>query len=74
MAPKLDAYEQAIYFYLFRHTRLLDLEETVVGFKSARRRMACGIGEKGKPMSESTAYVKLQSLEQKGCIVVLDST
>ena len=73
LAPRLDTYEQAIYLYLFRHTRLIGLEEGVVGFKSARRRMACGIGEKGKPMSENTAYEKLQSLQKKGCIVILDS-
>jgi len=73
LAPRLDTYEQAIYLYLFRHTRLIGLEEAVVGFKSARRRMACGIGEKGKPMSENTAYEKLQSLQKKGCIVILDS-
>lgn len=73
LAPRLDMYEQAIYLYLFRHTRLVGLEEGVFGFKSARRRMACGIGEKGKPMSESTAYEKLQSLQQKGCIAILDS-
>jgi hypothetical protein len=73
LAPRLDTYEQAIYTYLFRHTRLVGLDEAVVGFKSARRRMACGIGEKGKPMSESTAYEKLQSLQKKGCIVILDS-
>jgi hypothetical protein len=73
LAPRLDTYEQAIYLYLFRHTRLVGLEEKVVGFKSARRRMACGIGEKGKPMSENTAYEKLQSLQKKGCIVILDS-
>jgi hypothetical protein len=74
LAPRLDTYEQAIYFYLFRHSRLIGLEEVTIGFKSARRRMACGIGEKGKPMSEGTAYVKLQSLQAKGCIVILDST
>ena len=73
LAPRLDTYEQAIYLYLFRHTRLVGLEEAVIGFKSARARMACGIGEKGKPMSENTAYEKLQSLQQKGCIVILDS-
>jgi len=73
LAPRLDTYEQAIYLYLFRHTRLVGIEETVVGFKSARRRMACGIGEKGKPMSENTAYEKLQSLQKKGCIVILDT-
>ena len=74
LAPRLDTYEQAIYLYLFRHTRLIGLQEAVIGFKSARRRMACGIGEKGKPMSEGTAYEKLQSLQTKGCIVILDST
>lgn len=73
LAPRLDTYEQAIYLYLFRHTRLIGVEEAVVGFKSARRRMACGVGEKGKPMSENTAYEKLQSLQKKGCIVILDS-
>jgi hypothetical protein len=74
LAPRLDTYEQAIYLYLFRHTRLVGLEEAVIGFKSARTRMACGIGEKGRPMFENTAYEKLQSLQQKGCIVILDST
>jgi HNH endonuclease len=74
LAPRLDTYEQAIYLYVFRHTRFIGLDETVIGFKSARRRMACGIGEKGKPMSENTAYEKLRSLEEKRCIVILDST
>lgn len=74
LAPRLDTYEQAVYLYLFRHTRFVGLEEAVIGFKSARRRMACGIGEKGKPMSENTAYEKLRSLEEKGCIRILDST
>ncbi len=74
LAPRLDTYEQAIYLYVFRHTRLIGLDEAVIGFKSARRRMACGVGEEGKPMSEGTAYKKLQSLEAKGCIAILDST
>lgn len=73
LAPKLDTYEQAIYLYIFRHSRLIDKDEVVIGFKSARTRMACGIGEKGSPMSESTAYVKLQSLESKGCIQIVSS-
>ncbi|HVA65376.1 MAG TPA: HNH endonuclease signature motif containing protein [Elusimicrobiota bacterium] len=74
LAPRLDTYEQAIYLYIFRHSCLIGLDEVVIGFKSARKRMACGIGEKGKPMSESTAYEKLQSLQSKGCIEILDST
>ncbi len=74
LAPRLDTYEQAIYLYIFRHSRLLGLEQVTVGFKSARSRMACGIGEKGKPMSEGTAYVKLASLQAKGCIEILRTT
>jgi hypothetical protein len=33
--------------------------------------MACGIGTKGKHMSEGTAYSKLSSLEEKGAIKIL---
>jgi hypothetical protein len=73
LAPRLDTYEQAIYLYLFRHTRLVGHDEAIVGFKSARTRLACGVGEKGKPMSEHTAYEKLQSLQQKGCIIIVDT-
>ncbi|MBC3927904.1 HNH endonuclease [Undibacterium sp. CY21W] len=74
LSPKLDTYEQAIYLYIFRHSRLIDLSEVTIGFKSARTRMACGTGEKGKPMSENTAYLKLTSLEQKGCISIIKTT
>jgi len=71
LAPRLDTYEQAIYLYVFRHSRLLGLEEVTIGFKSARTRLATGIGEGGKPMSESSAYKKLASLEAKGCVTVV---
>ena len=68
MAPTIDTYEQAIYLYLIRHTRLLGKEEECIGFKSAVRQMAFGVGEHGRPMAESTAYEKLRSLESKGYI------
>lgn len=71
LAPKLDTYEQALYLYIFRHTRLLEITEATLGFHSARSRMACGVGEKGKPMSQHTAYLKLNSLQQKGAIKIL---
>ena len=74
LAPRLDTYEQAIYLYLFRHTFLVGVEETIIGFKSARSRIACGVGEKGKPMAEGTAYEKLRSLQTKGCITIIDTT
>jgi hypothetical protein len=66
LAPRLGTYEQAICLCLFCRTRLIGSEEAVVGFKSARRRLACGIGETGKPMSESTAGEELQSLQKNG--------
>jgi hypothetical protein len=71
LAPKLDTYEQALFLYILRHTRLMGLDEAVIGFKSARRKMALGIGEKGKPMSEHVCYEKLRSLQDKGCIQIL---
>lgn len=71
LAPKLDTYEQALYLYVLRHSRLLDLAEITIGFKSARRKMAFGIGEKGKPMSEGTCYEKLRSLQAKHCLEIL---
>jgi hypothetical protein len=74
LAPRLDTYEQTLYLYCFRHSRLVGKREVVIGFKSARRRMATGIGEAGKPMSEATCYKKLQSLAGKGGIDLVDST
>jgi hypothetical protein len=71
LAPRLDTYEQAIYLYIFRHSRLIGLDEVVLGFKSARRRMATGIGEKGKSMAENTCYEKLRSLQAKGCFEIV---
>ncbi len=73
LAPKLDVYEQAIYLYLIRHSRLLGQEEVTIGFKSARTRMACGVGTDGTPMSEATAYKKLSSLQSKRCIKIVQT-
>jgi hypothetical protein len=71
LAPKLDTYEQAIYLYIFRKSRLLGVDEVTIGFKTARSRLATGIGEKGKPMSEQSCYSRLSSLVEKGCIKVI---
>lgn len=54
LAPTLDTYEQAVYLYILRHGRLQGKTEVTIGFKSARKKMALGIGENGKPMSEGT--------------------
>ena len=73
LAPTLDTYEQAIYLYCIRHSRLLGVEECVIGFKSARKNMAFGIGKAGTSMSEGVVYEKIRSLEQKGCLTNLGS-
>lgn len=73
LAPKLDVYEQALYLYIARHTVAVGQFETTIGFKSARKKMAFGVGTAGTPPSEGTVYEKLKSLESKGCIKVLSS-
>ena len=60
--PQMDVYEFAIYMYLVRHTRLIGKTEDVFGFKSIRKKMVIGVGEKGTPMSEGTCYGRLKSL------------
>lgn len=73
LAPRLDVYEQALYLYILRHTVAAGQAEATIGFKSARKKMAFGIGSAGTPPSEGTIYEKLKSLETKGCIKVLSS-
>ena len=71
VAPRLDTYEQALYLYAVRHSRLVGLTDVVIGFKSARAAMAFGIGKAGTPMSEHVCYEKLRSLETKGYVQLL---
>lgn len=73
LAPKLDMYEQAIYLYVYRHSRLIGQKEAVIGFKSARQRLAFGIGKQGTRPSEHVVYEKVRSLEQKGYLKILSS-
>jgi Zn-finger protein len=73
LAPRLDVYELALYLFIARHTIALGQSEATIGFKSARKKMATGIGTAGSPPSENTIYEKLKSLEAKGCIKVLSS-
>ena len=73
LAPKLDTYEQAIYLYVYRHSRLIGKDEVVIGFKSARRKLAFGVGVRGTPMSEHVIYDKLGSLQGKRCVEILGS-
>lgn len=73
LAPKLDVYEQALYLYVVRHSIAEGRSEVLIGFKSARKKMAFGIGKAGTAPSEGVIYDKLKSLEAKGCLKVLSS-
>ena len=70
VAPKLDTYQQAIYWYLLRHSRVEDLPRVKVGFKSARKKIARGVGKADTAMSEGTAYEKLRDLEGLGLVTI----
>ena len=73
LAPRLNVYEQAIYLYLLRSTHLEGQRQAVIGFKSARKKLAFGSGKAGTPPSETVIYEKVRQLEQKGCLKVLGS-
>ena len=74
LGPRLDVYEQAIYLYVLRHTLVEGKREEIIGFKSARKKLAFGIGKAGTPdPSEHIVYEKLRALEAKGCIKVIGS-
>jgi len=71
LAPKMDVYEQAIYLYLIRHSRLIGKEEVVVGFKSARKQLAFGVGKARILPSERICYYKVRFLKSKSSIKAL---
>ncbi len=73
LAPRLDVYEQALYLYLVRNSRLNGEDVITVGLKSARKKLAFGVGKAGTPPSERIIYLKLKSLAKKGCVQILDS-
>jgi hypothetical protein len=74
LAPRLDTYESAIYLYVIRHTRLIGRADAVFGFMTVRNRMTRGAGENGTPMSYNVIREKLNTLQAKGCIEIMDST
>ena len=61
LAPRLDVYEQAIYLYVLRHTLIEGKREAVIRLKSARKKLAFGIGKAGSPPSEAVVYEKVRA-------------
>lgn len=61
---KLDSYERGLYYYLFRHSRLIGNQEINVSIESLRSSLFC---------SKSVVKSRLRSLKEKGCIEIIDS-
>lgn len=74
LCPKLDAYEQMLYHYFFRHSHMEGSAECIVGLKSLRNKVGLGTGVPGSPPSEDQIRTKVRSIETKGFIRILDRT
>jgi hypothetical protein len=72
LAPRLDCYEQMIYHYLFRHTRLDGKQRITIGTRTIQARIGAGMGKEGSPPSQRVISDKLRTLERKGCIKILE--
>jgi hypothetical protein len=72
LAPRLDCYEQMIYHYLFRHTRLHGKQRITVGTRTIQGSIGAGMGKEGSPPSQRVISDKLRTLERKGCIKILE--
>lgn len=70
LVPILDSYEQAIYHYLFRHTYLAGVETCLYSTRTAE--IGLGTGDNSKQPSMKTRSKKLRSLENKGCIQIIE--
>jgi len=61
----LDTYEKALYYYLFRHTRLVGKEETIFVISSALKTVG---------LTEFSARDRIRKLNDKGCIKIEEIT
>jgi hypothetical protein len=70
VVPLLDSYEQAIYHYVFRHTYLSGEARTLFSTRTAE--IGFGSGDRTKQPSWKTRSNRLKSLEQKGCVKIVE--
>ncbi len=66
LAPKLDAYEAAIYLYVFRQTHLVGNPDITIGCRSVAKHLPLSIRARGKRIGTTTVFEKLESLKKKG--------
>jgi hypothetical protein len=73
VVPRLTTYEQAIYLYIVRHSRLLGRPEITIGFNAAARKNAFGLGRTGATMASHACRDTLRSLQAKGLVSIVSS-
>jgi hypothetical protein len=61
----LDTYEKALYYHLFRHTRLIGKKETVFVISSALKTVG---------LTDFSARDRIRKLNEKGCIKIEETT
>ncbi|MCX6910000.1 MAG: HNH endonuclease signature motif containing protein [Verrucomicrobia bacterium] len=66
LVPKLDAYEAAIYLYIFRRTHLVGDPDITIGCRSVGKHLPLSIRAKGKRIGPTALSEKLESLKKKG--------
>ena len=65
LACRLDTYEQAIYLYVIRHSRLMGEDTATIGFKSARKKIAHGKSVEQEALDMLIHKKKLQEQESQ---------
>ena len=63
-ALRLDSFEIALYYHLFRHTRLIDRQEVKVSIATLQAQLG---------FSSNAIKSRLRSLREKGCITFVDT-
>lgn len=75
LVPRLDCYEQMIYHYLFRHSRLRGERSLTIGTRTIQSKIGHGMGggrRDSSPPSQRIISDKLRTLERKGCVKILE--
>lgn len=70
LVPVLDTYEQAMYHYILRHTYFVGKESAIIQVKTSN--IGLGKSKAGSLPSESQKSKKLRTLQEKGCVEILE--
>lgn len=72
LVPVLDTYEQAMYWFVFRHTILEGKDTALISVRTAN--IGLGKSKAGSLPSEGVKKKKIRALEEKGCIQIVSKS